>query len=56
MAQFPLALAIEPRLLPCAVANGFLLDYKVLRMFVTLSWISNLRIHLVSRLRFPQDV
>lgn len=28
MAQFPLALAIEPRLLPHAVANGFSMDYK----------------------------
>lgn len=28
MAQFPLALAIEPRLLPYAVANGFHMDYK----------------------------
>lgn len=30
MPQFPLALAIEPRLLPHAVANGFSMDYKVL--------------------------
>jgi len=29
MPQFPLALAIEPRLLPLAVANGFSMDYKV---------------------------
>ncbi|KAJ7109731.1 hypothetical protein C8R43DRAFT_1079587 [Mycena crocata] len=28
MAQFPLALAIEPRLLPFAVANGFQMDAK----------------------------
>ncbi|KAF4590146.1 hypothetical protein EYR38_009444 [Pleurotus pulmonarius] len=28
MAQFPLALAIEPRLLPLAVANGFQMDSK----------------------------
>ncbi|KAJ7134623.1 hypothetical protein C8R44DRAFT_697289 [Mycena epipterygia] len=28
MAQFPLALAIEPRLLPYAVANGFSMDAK----------------------------
>ncbi|KAF8903160.1 hypothetical protein CPB84DRAFT_1728604 [Gymnopilus junonius] len=28
MSQFPLALAVEPRLLPCAVANGFSLDPK----------------------------
>jgi hypothetical protein len=27
--QFPLALAIEPRLLPLAVANGFTMDSKV---------------------------
>jgi len=30
MAQFPLALAIEPRLLPCAISNGFSMDYKVM--------------------------
>jgi hypothetical protein len=29
MAQFPLALAIEPRLLPLATANGFHMDSKV---------------------------
>jgi hypothetical protein len=29
MAQFPLALAIEPRLLPYAVENGFHMDSKV---------------------------
>jgi hypothetical protein len=29
MAQFPLALAIEPRLLPLAVSNGFSMDSKV---------------------------
>lgn len=28
MAQFPLALALEPRLLPYAVANGFYMDSK----------------------------
>jgi len=28
MAQFPLALAIEPRLLPLATANGFHMDSK----------------------------
>ncbi|KJA21186.1 hypothetical protein HYPSUDRAFT_42305 [Hypholoma sublateritium FD-334 SS-4] len=28
MSQFPLALAIEPRLLPSAIANGFSMDYK----------------------------
>jgi hypothetical protein len=28
MAQFPLALAIEPRLLPLAEANGFHMDSK----------------------------
>ncbi|KAJ3715357.1 hypothetical protein C8R42DRAFT_218810 [Lentinula raphanica] len=28
MAQFPLALAVEPRLLPYAVANGFCMDEK----------------------------
>jgi hypothetical protein len=29
MAQFPLALAIEPRLLPYARDNGFQMDSKV---------------------------
>jgi hypothetical protein len=29
MAHFPLALSIEPRLLPLAVANGFHMDSKV---------------------------
>lgn len=29
MVQFPVALAIEPRLLPYAVANGFYMDSKV---------------------------
>lgn len=29
MAQFPLVLAVEPRLLPYAVANGFNMDEKV---------------------------
>ena len=33
MAQFPLALAIEPRLLPHAVANGFAMDYKASDVF-----------------------
>lgn len=29
MANFPLVLAIEPRLLPYARANGFAMDHKV---------------------------
>jgi hypothetical protein len=29
MAQFPLALSIEPRLLPLAIANGFRMDNRV---------------------------
>ena len=33
MAQFPLVLAIEPRLLPLAQVNGFRMDRKV-------SWIA----------------
>jgi hypothetical protein len=32
MAQFPLALSIEPRLLPLAIANGFRMDSRV-RMY-----------------------
>lgn len=31
MAQFPLVLAIEPRLLPYARVNGFYMDCKVRR-------------------------
>ena len=56
MAQFPLVLAIEPRLLPLARLNGFNMDRKV----------SSSRSHLlrtvddvgmaVSKLRLPQDV
>lgn len=33
MAQFPLVLAIEPRLLPYARANGFRMDSKVRKRF-----------------------
>jgi hypothetical protein len=29
MAQFPLALSIEPRLLPLAIANGLRMDSRV---------------------------
>jgi hypothetical protein len=29
MAQFPLALSIEPRLLPLAIADGFRMDSRV---------------------------
>lgn len=32
MSQFPLILAIEPKLLPPAVANGFRMDYKVINV------------------------
>lgn len=35
MAQFPLALAIEPRLIPLAVANGFRIDNKVCPRILT---------------------
>lgn len=42
MAQFPLALAIEPRLLPYAVANGFQMDSKVfLELFpYVITWLN----------------
>ena len=40
MPQFPLALAIEPRLLPHAVANGFSMDYKVLTDLFFFSYIT----------------
>lgn len=33
MAQLPIALAIEPRLLPFAEANGFRMDPKVSQIF-----------------------
>lgn len=36
MAQLPIALAIEPRLLPFAEANGFRMDPKVSHNFFTL--------------------
>ena len=44
MAQFPLVLAIEPRLLPYARLNGFHMDRKV-------SWVSKFR-----NLFFADDV
>ncbi|KAH9047699.1 hypothetical protein EDB84DRAFT_1586418 [Lactarius hengduanensis] len=37
MAQFPLALSIEPRLLPLAIANGFRMDNRV-RGYYFSSW------------------
>ena len=40
MAQFPLALAIEPRLLPHAVANGFAMDYKASNVFALTKFLS----------------
>lgn len=55
MAQFPLALAIEPRLLPLAVANGFQMDSKV-SMYSPCSPENLTYACLVSRFRLPQDV
>lgn len=57
MANFPLVLAIEPRLLPYARANGFTMDHKV--SFSALHHTPALCTHgsePVSELRFPQDV
>ena len=34
MANFPLALSIEPSLLPYARANGFHMDHKACRVFL----------------------
>lgn len=57
MAQFPLALSIEPRLLPPAVANGFRMDDKV-RIYsdFRLFSIIGLTMRKVSRLYLSQDV
>lgn len=55
MAQFPLALAIEPRLLPLAVANGFQMDSKVSIYSSCFSY-SLTYAYLVSRFRLPQNV
>ena len=52
MAQFPLALAVEPRLLPHAVANGFTMDYKASGLFHFHTSPLMFSI-LVSRLRIP---
>ena len=46
MAQFPLALAIEPKLLPYAVKNGFYMDGKA--RFYFCSW--NAYLHLIDPL------
>lgn len=54
MAQFPLALAIEPKLLPYAVKNGFYMDGKVRIYFCAFSHLIDP--FLVSRLRISQDV
>ena len=55
MGQFPLALSIEPRLLPLAVANGFHMDSKVWVIYAFLC-ICILNTHIVPWFRLPQDV
>ena len=58
MAQFPLVLAIEPKLLPYAISNGFSMDYKVRDgpsnyvMDIDIPY----RLSTVPRLRLPEDV
>lgn len=41
MANYPLVLAIEPRLLPYARANGFTMDHKVRFFFSALHYSRN---------------
>lgn len=54
MSRLPLALAVEPRLLPYAVANGFYMDSKARSLF---SLIYSVMICLaVPRLCFPENV
>ena len=55
MTQFPLILAIEPKLLPPAVANGFRMDYKVLTVVVA-SPRSRLTARVVQGLCLSEDV
>ena len=56
MATFPLALAIEPRLLPLAVANGFEMDAKVWHFGFSMCHESDLTTSPVSRFCFSEDV
>lgn len=54
MSRLPLALAVEPRLLPYAVANGFFMDSKARSL---LFLIYSVMICLaVPRLCFPENV
>jgi len=55
MAQFPLALAIEPKLLPYAVKNGFYMDGKA-RIYLCMRNAFPLILCSVSRFRISQDV
>ncbi|EEB92532.1 hypothetical protein MPER_08943, partial [Moniliophthora perniciosa FA553] len=52
MAHFPLALAIEPRLLPYAAANGFRMDSKQYRDFVFRKMFENVE----ASDRKPEDI
>ena len=55
MANFPLALSIEPSLLPYARANGFRMDHKAsLALFMTQS--CAYRHATVSGFRLPENV
>ena len=56
MAQFPLVLAIEPRLLPLARLNGFNMDRKVSSRSSHLLRTADDVGMAVSKLRLPQDV
>lgn len=59
MSQFPLALAIEPKLLPCAISNGFSMDYKVVSHLLfshTQTHSHTCPFFSVSRFRFSENV
>ena len=56
MAQFPLALSIEPRLLPLAIANGFRMDNRVRGFISTFGAVVRCHWpHIVPRFCVPQN-
>ncbi len=55
MAQFPLALSIEPRLLPLAIANGFRMDNRVRGYYFSLRDCHSMPLAPVPRFRVPQN-
>ena len=56
MAQFPLALSIEPRLLPLAIANGFRMDNRVRRYHLSLQDCRPMPLAPVPRFCVPQNI